>query len=398
MQLEVRKLPFEIPRFSLTGDILSFRRCGLQYRYYSGSALPPSRPVQLWTGEFIHGVMEEAYAVWNNLKPAFPWPVTPSPWPRNQRPANRLPYDIGLLGDNVEDKLKAANKIPRSRVAREAAYKRVTAALNLIGPHLFELIESTEQKISGTRMMPQINAPLGQYPRGDRYELMGIVDVISSVSLVKHAQNLIVKLLKQAVPSLSGDFEVIVDYKGARRPASNPRPKKGVAPTNYWEIESWQVQTYSWLRNQQPGHKPISAGILIYVNELSPSDTDMKDLISEIQHNETDIVPISGSADYYAIQRWQPGQPITLSDEFKLKRAIRIVGVSPAEVSNALSEIDRTIGDIELCALNENATGNIPNNWPSTGKPNDCVACDFRRFCPSQTKASGKIVYPSAPG
>src|SRR5437870_3504651 len=108
MTLHVRGLPFEVPSYSLTGDILSHQRCGLQYRYYNGSSLPPSRPVQMWTGEFVHGVLEEAFRLWQQQHPAFPWPCNVTPWP--PQPMVRQPHDIGELGDQVEARLAAGGR------------------------------------------------------------------------------------------------------------------------------------------------------------------------------------------------------------------------------------------------------------------------------------------------
>src|SRR5712692_4825360 len=118
-----------VPQYSLTGDLISFLRCGLQYRYHNGSALPPSRPVQLWFGEFIHGVMEAAYRLWSSSSapPSFPWPCIPTVY-ASPPPAGRPAHDIGTIGDVVEETLRAQGKTPRSSWARDSAYRRADAA------------------------------------------------------------------------------------------------------------------------------------------------------------------------------------------------------------------------------------------------------------------------------
>lgn len=404
MTLGTCGLPFEIPKYSLTGDVLSFKRCGLQYRYYNGSALPPSRPVQLWTGEFVHGVLEEAYLHWHEHRTPFPWPCSPTPWPPPDTQVDREPHDVGVLGDLVEARLRAAGKVPRDMEARGWAYRRVDAVLRILAPHLFPLIDATEERISGTREMPAV--PGGVSPRGDRYELTGVVDVISRMSLTRHSENPLTGMVLETVADLPGDFDVIVDYKAARRP-----PVTTLHRSNRdWDLEAWQVRTYAWLRGQQPGTNPIGAGILVYVNELSPSQEDLSDYLKEITEGRTDVVPENGSADYYALHRWRKGSAVpTFSDDFLLRRSVRIVGVTPAEVDQAVNEIDKVVEQIEDCALKEHATGRIPGNWPTTGDERDCVACDFRRFCRGTAwlraaEASGagtdatRIRPPGAPG
>lgn len=394
MALNQRGLRFEVPSFSLTGDVLSFQQCPLQYRYYNGSSLPPSRPVQLWTGEFAHGVLEEAYRYWHAHQPAFPWPCNQTPWPPPWPGPLRASHDIGILGDLVEARLSAGGKNPRSSEARDFAYRRVEAAINMLAPYLFPLITAAERRISGTRPIP--GGPNPMRGGGDRFELTGIVDVISSITANANPTNPFVQAIQQITATTGAPFEVIVDYKAARRPAAN-EPK--------WDQHEWQVQTYAWLCGQVPQAQPVGAGLLMYINELVPSRSDLEDLRREVLNGDTDVIPPNGSPDYYALHRWQPtaGGPLPqFSPQFLLARAIRVVDVSSPQVQHALSQIDQVVNQIEASAVSENNTGNITLNWGACGDERDCVACDFRHFCPNpfhrRINPTAPVTPPIAPG
>lgn len=220
MILERKSENLIIPSYSLTGDLISFRRCGLQYRYHNRSSLPPSRPVQLWFGEFIHGVMENAYRIWKSDSPPFPWPSNPTPY-REKSPTNREFYDIGTIGEMIESTLRAGGKNPRSGNVRDFAYRRAERAVNELGQHLFPLIESAEEKVIGTRDIPTPIESSGTL-RAKQYELHGIIDVLTNVSLTEGQNtNIIRQAIQRECPDLTGNFEVIVDYKGTNRPPIN---------------------------------------------------------------------------------------------------------------------------------------------------------------------------------
>lgn len=372
--LNTRAIPFEVPSYSLTGDILSYLRCGLQYRYYNGSSLPPSRPIQMWTGEFVHGVLEEAYRYWVANQAPFPWPCNMSPWPPDLSLPLQHSNDIGVLGHRTEVRLAASGKRSRSEAARAAAYMRVEAAINSLGPILFPLIASAEERISGTRVMPVLAA--GVHARGDRYELTGIVDVISSMSIEQQNPNSIVQLIREnLVNTPDGEYDVIVDYKAGRRPPLG---------SDFRNRFTWQVQTYAWLRNQIADNRRVGAGVLVFVNELSMSRTDFDELRSELQNNLTEIRPTNGSVDYYAIHGWRNGDPVpSLSLEYRLKRALMVIETNDPVIHQAVTHIDEVVRSIEEAAFQEHTSGAIQSNWPACGEVQDCDACDFYHHCPS---------------
>lgn len=388
MILERRRKRELVPSYSLTGDLLSFLRCGLQYRYLNGSSLPPSRPVQMWFGEFIHGVMESAYRIWLEGFQSFPWPCRPTPF--NEDPPDREINDIGEIGDLVESALAVAGKSPRSRLLRNSAYSRAERAVNEIGPQLFPLIRSAEEKVIGTRTL---HPPQGVQTRARMYELHGVMDVLSSVAVEAEKDNIICRTVREMVGTIPDGAEIIVDYKGSRRPSSDH---------SYWKLGDWQLQTYAWLRSRQPGAFPIVAGVLIYINELAPSASAIRDLQRQVRHNVTDVMPESGSQDDYYLRTWRAGSAIPdFTRLFRMRRSIRVVPITQDSMDRATSEFDRVVLDIEASVAKEAQYGTISSHWRACGDEPTCVACDFRHFCPSPAAHRDQDSYvpqaPSAP-
>ena len=383
--LERRRIPELVPRYSLTGDLLSFLRCALMYRYHNGSSLPPSRPVQMWFGEFIHGVMETAYRMWLDGAQRFPWPCTPTLHPQPV-PAGRVANDVGVLGELVEASLSAAGKVPRSHTLRESAYRRAELAVNQVGPVLFPLIRTAEEKVIGTR---ELDVPPGAPMRARMYELHGIMDVLSSVEMASPTGNAIGDAVRSVCTWLPPDADVIVDYKGSRRPPTDH---------DYWQQGDWQLQMYAWLRSQQSNARPVAAGVLLYINELAPADKDLRSLQREVLAERTDVAPVAGSEDAYLLNTWRPGaaQP-PFTQGFRMARMIRVVPITEPSMNAAIAAFDEVVRRIESCVASEAAHGDIMRHWPASGDEPTCDACDFRHFCPAPAQHRRPGYVPGAP-
>ncbi len=356
--LPTRQPTFTVPKYSITGDIISFKRCGLQYRYLNYSALPPSRPIQMWFGEFIHSVLELAV---RNFQEGH---LGNLPWP-----ADTI---VSEICDPVSARLAAEGKTPRSRAAEENARNRAIVAINKLGPLLFPLVDATEVNVSGTRHMPQQSQFRAKY-----FEVTGRIDVVSSLRLADEstAGNPIAKLIHASLPSVvSADpFEILVDYKGTRRP-----------PTDSEEAELYerQLQTYAWLRTQQPESLPVRAGMVVFINELLPSQADMVKLSEDIAHNRTEVLPGSNSTDQRIVLGSRRGEsPYGLSWEFRLARALKVVPVERSHQDEALSAFDDVVGEIESSVHKEVEAGSIQQSWQARPADETCIACDFQTVC-----------------
>jgi hypothetical protein len=144
-------------------------------------------------------------------------PDNPPPWPET---------DVRQIAERISNRLKAQGLLARSRKLEKIGFDRAELAINLLGPFLLPLINRVEVRLSGARMIDRSKMP-GRWAETrnlDRYELVGVVDVVSHVELQRvRAANPIVDAIRRVLPVLPEKFEIIVDYKGMRRPATTRR-------------------------------------------------------------------------------------------------------------------------------------------------------------------------------
>ncbi|MGN0176511.1 MAG: hypothetical protein ACI389_01595 [Methanobrevibacter sp.] len=398
MKLPSRSKSYMIPEYSVTGDLLSYLTCNLQYRYQNKGTLPPSKPVQRWFGEFIHGVIEEAYIQWDQYDIEFPWE-----WKKDIRPIEDLidlrlqirglyPFDEDLffsIHNQTDEKLTIDDLNEHDH--KKLASARAEKAINIWGKDLFPLIDSSEHLIKGIRNMPNYDK---NRSRSNYYGINGIVDVSSSVKINKTLEqstldnynNKILEYLKKdenfqkRVAKFDNDdeYEILIDYKGMKRPpekVNNPKAE------DKWETHKQQILTYSWLRSEQKSSKPIIAGIIFYLNELVPSKEDLVLIKEELNNGLTDV-GYEYDKDIELINNWQEDDKAPeLSDSFKMDRSIRIINVDEAEREKALLKFDNVVFNIEESLIKEMNGCKIQDAWKGDSDERTCSACDFKTFC-----------------
>lgn len=372
MPLSVRKFPTILPSYSLTGDLLSYLRCPLQYRYYNKASLPPSTPVQQWFGEYIHGVMELAFFYWRDRNwRRFPWDWDAQIRPVEMEVFRRLAARGMMAPPNLFRRYREGQP-PERLIASE----RAENAINIWGPHLFPIIENAEVRLKGSRKIPASV----KNPRSSHFSITGVVDVISSIKLADASlgSNEIAIALSE-IPEINArlscseePFDVIVDYKGMRRP-----PKT----SELWKHHHWQILTYAWLRNQQEPTRNIVAGVLLYLNELTPSNDDYAELFKEVTAEEplTDVLPMPSELENFRDLRSLRRHGLT--EAFRKTRSLRIVQTSGTAISEKLSEFDNAVAQIEAAVSKEIAGASIVDAWPGRADKSTCVACDFKYDC-----------------
>lgn len=418
--LGVRDRAYEVPSYSLTGDVLGYLRCGRQYRYTRIGRMPSSNPAQLWFGHFIHGCMDEGVRRYKVAVQA-----------GKPHSAALTDVDPDAIIRFVEERLLNDGLAAWEPWLKLLGYARARVALLELGPHLFPLVSLSEVRLTGARGLKPL--PAGKvFRRADRYEMRGVVDVITDIEMRRHHENPIVDLVGRKVGALPTEFELIIDYKGSRRHASGSAGAGGY-PT-LWDQYAWQVLTYAELRRRQVGSKPVAAGVLIYVNELLPLDSDLLELDRELGGKGSTgrgVVSTDEAVARTLIKEWRiaareasdaaaaeqealvkagdraadlkASVKLTASKvpwDVRLRRALRIVPNDTPARDGSLVTFDGIVYDIECCRGSEFHGAGILTSWPTNPVDHStCAACDSRTWCAafSRHHAGGTKVLPQTP-
>jgi hypothetical protein len=203
------------PRFSLTSDILSFRKCRRQYGYFGNDGFVPAQAVQIFFGQIIHQVLDRCHRHFSGL----------FGHPKGSMPTDG---DIEQYFDEVEQALRAHGIRPTSPREADQA-KQILKTFNRIeGPVLYPRVIDTEYRLESERQ---------------NFVLRGVVDVLAEDE--------------------TGAPE-IWDYKGADMPPLSSRDLRDYV---------WQMSVYAELYKVKAKQYPARA-VLYFLNELKTKAGD----------------------------------------------------------------------------------------------------------------------------
>ncbi len=200
-------------RYTITGDIISYRICPRQYGLYRFYGFAPSNPTQEWYGSIIHRLLKRLHTIYRLKKKIV----------KDER-------EIEELFNSIEISMESEGRRPSSPKAREKALQVIITFCKRFGEELIPKIKEAE-----LRLLKEM----------DSYILYGIVDAV----------------LKD------GEYE-IWDYKGMERPdPQKPYGRKKI------ELYKKQLFVYGYLFKERNGTYP-KRGVLMFLNELLKKDGD----------------------------------------------------------------------------------------------------------------------------
>ncbi len=214
-------------KYSVTADVLSYRRCPRLYASLAVRGFSPAQPSQRYVGSIIHQVLDRAHLHYAGKI---------DPQTKGKIPSEE---DIESYFEKVENALRAHGIRPFSPNLSDYVLGVLKKFNEIEGNELYPRVIDTEHRL--------------QSDRGN-YILHGVVDV-----LVSGHEN----------PTSQESVE-IWDYKGTKRPKQSTKFGNRIL-----EDYTFQMQVYASLYNSRNGHYPVK-GVIYFLGELSEENINSR--------------------------------------------------------------------------------------------------------------------------
>jgi len=222
LSIQVQPSRTALPKYSVTGDILSYRRCPRQYGFFTVRGYKSAHQVQLWFGTIIHQTLDKLHLQYKGL-------VDPTM-------QGKVPTE-----DDVERYFRQVNMSLRARGIRGYNDDNEIHALAILRRF---------NELEGARLYPHIiDTECAFQTQQETYVLEGVVDVLRD-------------LTHETVPQGYEPVE-IWDYKAGYNPSSNRTETR----SRLYEDYEFQMLVYAELYRLRTGMYP-TRGILYFMNEL----------------------------------------------------------------------------------------------------------------------------------
>ncbi|MDY0247276.1 MAG: PD-(D/E)XK nuclease family protein [Methanosarcina mazei] len=154
LDVKGRSVPTDSESFSLTADVLSFRRCSRQYHLLRESNFPPPNATQLYFGTVVHQTLDMAHAHYDETKIipsnqdvySFFRAVEDGLFKTGVKPFRMGPKNGAMTGPNDGD-LSYEELSAKIGPERASAFVKVRLFNNIFGKELYPSIIDTECRL-----------------------------------------------------------------------------------------------------------------------------------------------------------------------------------------------------------------------------------------------------------
>ena len=348
----------QMHELSMSGDLMTFRQCPLQYRCYNVLGLPRSNKDPLWNSEFICELEREAYHQWRST---------------GRKIKDR--QSIGLMSRQVDGFLRSQGMRPHPKTYEDDVEGISGKLMNLrahetvcfLMDHLFPLVTENDAvfRYCDDRMP---------------FSMTGSAGVMDGNTILNaESSNVLAQIIKQSVESLSSDSKVIFEIRGTERPLQEDEGSNKDSHTTY--IHALMGMRMS--DNDEAGR--IAAGVILYLNELRLSKRARKALYAYLEDSDDDD-------DIDILLELEDGEQPSI--ESRMRRCIRVVpydSVSSRKAINDMSRIGMEI--IRAHQSDEEDPSAVRSHWePGNYDERRCKECDLALSCASVPDENKGIV------